>query len=150
MGALGFAIAKILSDISSVLQPNSPQAMVQTALQSASKTKLVRLFLIPLTCPCRDNLNFSLPVVSSSPSVNQTGTTWSSRTSLASSLLKTKPMQPSHYSTEMVMAMSRSKRSNNLARSSRFCFPTSFVSYRTSQRDPPGTVVNRAFLERPR
>jgi Ca2+-binding EF-hand superfamily protein len=28
--------------------------------------------------------------------------------------------------------------------------PCSFISYRTSQRDPPGTAVNRAFYERPR
>jgi hypothetical protein len=77
----------MLNYISSVLQPNSPQAMVLTALESTSKTKLVRLFLIPHTCLFRDSMNFSLPVVSSSPSVNQAGTTWSSRISLGSSLL---------------------------------------------------------------
>lgn len=30
--------------ISSVLQPNSPQAMVQVAIHSANKTRLVQLF----------------------------------------------------------------------------------------------------------
>jgi hypothetical protein len=46
------ALGNVASEIagSSVLQPNSPQAMVQTAIHSANKSRLVRQRLLRLAC----------------------------------------------------------------------------------------------------
>ncbi|KAI0280986.1 Mechanosensitive ion channel-domain-containing protein [Russula aff. rugulosa BPL654] len=55
------ALGNVASEIagSSVLQPNSPQAMVQTALQSASKTKLLaRRIFFSFRKPDRDHIVF--------------------------------------------------------------------------------------------
>lgn len=96
---------------SSILQPNSPEGMIKTALESPNKSRLVRspFVISPFMCVL---MTSSSPDDCSTRSPNKTLNTSCSKTSSAISLVKKMLMLHFLCSTKMKMAMLQEKKSS--------------------------------------